>query len=88
MNKIKKILKVGQKAHFWAKNHQNLHVFRYIDTTPRSREKVELAGFFLPGRRYFTKIKDFSNFNLLLILYIIYFIMRRLQHTCIYFTRV
>ena len=41
MNKIKKILKVGQKAHFWAKNHQNLHVFRYIDTTPRSREKVE-----------------------------------------------
>ena len=42
MNKIKKILKVGQKAHFWAKNHQNLHVFRYIDTTPRSREKVEL----------------------------------------------
>ena len=41
MNKIKKILKVGQKAHFWVKNHQNLHVFTGFDTTPRSREKVE-----------------------------------------------
>jgi len=50
MNKIKKILKVGQKAHFWAKNHQNLHVFRYIDTTPRSREKVE-------NRRYISQKK-------------------------------
>ena len=43
MNKIKKILKVGQKAHFWVKNHQNLHVFRYIDTTPRSLQKVEFC---------------------------------------------
>ena len=44
MNKIKKILKVGQKAHFWVKNHQNLHVFTGFDTTPRSREKVESEG--------------------------------------------
>ena len=43
MNKIKKILKVGQKAHFWVKNHQNLHVFTGFDTTPRSREKVEFS---------------------------------------------
>ena len=48
MNKIKKILKVGQKAHFWVKNHQNLHVFTGFDTTPRSREKVEPKRIYTP----------------------------------------